>query len=69
MFRWHFYIVYTVTMAGLALPISVLWLHAWHVGAGLKWLEPEPDMLAITVLSIGASALLAVLVTKAAARS
>lgn len=66
MFSWR---IYLFTTAALALPFSGLWLHAWHIGVGLKWLEPEPDMLAITALSIAASALLAAFVTKTVARS
>ena len=66
MFRWR---IYLVTIVVLALPISRFWLHARHLGVGLKWLEPEADLLAIAALSVGASTLLALFVTRSIARS
>ncbi|KQO74578.1 hypothetical protein ASF20_04885 [Methylobacterium sp. Leaf88] len=66
MFRWR---IYLVTTAVLALPISGFWLHAWHIGAGLNWLEPDVDLLVIAALSVGASAFLAFSVTRSIARS
>jgi len=66
MFRWR---IYLVTIAALALPISGFWVHAWYIGVGLKWLEPETDLLVIVSLSVGASALLALFVTRSIARS
>jgi hypothetical protein len=61
--------IYLVAMVVLALPLGGLWLHAWDIAVGLKWLEPEPNMLAIAALSVGVSALLALLVTRSLARS
>ena len=66
MFRWRFYLI---TTAAFALPFSGLWLNAWHISVGLRWLEPEPDMLLISALSIAASAFLAALVMKAPTKS
>lgn len=66
MFRWR---IYLITSLVLAPPIAGLWLHAWHIGVGLKWLEPEADLLVIASLSVGASALLALLVTRSIAGS
>jgi len=65
MFRWR---IYLFTVGAFALPLGGLWLHAWHVGVGLKWLKPEPDILAIAVLSVGASALFAAYAAKAVAK-
>lgn len=66
MFRWR---IYLVAMVVLAFPLGGLWLHAWYIGVGLKWLELEPDMLAIAALSLGSSAFLALLITGMIARS
>ena len=66
MSRWR---IYLVTIAALALPISGFWLHAWYIGVGLKWLEPETDLLLIVSLSFGAGAPLALFVTRSIARS
>jgi hypothetical protein len=66
MFRWR---IYLVTIAALALLISGFWVHAWYIGVGLKRLEPETDLLVIASLSVGASALLALFVTRSIARS
>ena len=66
MFRWRTYLVAT---AALALPLSGLWLHAWHIAVGLDWLESEPNVLAIAALSIGVSGFLAILLTKATVKS
>ena len=61
MFRWR---IYLITSLVLAPPIAGLWLQAWHIGVGLKWLEPEADFLVIASLSVGVSALLALFVTR-----
>lgn len=66
MFRWRIYLVAT---AVLAPPIAGLWLHAWYIGVGLTWLEPETDLLVIVSLSVGASALLALFITRSIAGS
>ena len=66
MFLWRLYIV---ALTALAVPIGGLWLQLWHIGAGLKWVDTNPDTLAIATLSVGVSALLAFLVTNAAVRS
>lgn len=44
--------------AALAVPIGGLWLHLWQIGRGLKWLEPEPNLLAIAAMSIAISGFL-----------
>ena len=61
--------LYPVAMAALAVPVGGLWLQLWQVCATLKWLEREPDTLALTTLSLGVSGILALLVTRARARA
>ena len=56
MVTWRLYLF---SMAAFVVPLSGFWLHLWQVGGGLKWLEPEPDLLAIMAISIAVSAFLA----------
>jgi len=61
--------LYFVAMVALAVPVGGLWIQLWQVCATLKWLEPEPDVLALATLSIGVSGALALLVTRARSKA